>query len=81
MRKNSMVLAYVFINVKRGGELSAEKLKSLKGVMDMSLVYGEYDIIMKVNKESMEDLQNFLVKELRPLGFIEKTSTMIVVQK
>lgn len=75
-----MITAYVFINVKRGGENAAFELKKFPGVKEVSPVYGEYDVIVKVEKNDMEDLQKFLVEKLRPVNWIEKTSTMITVQ-
>ena len=75
-----MITAYVFINVKRGGETAAHDLKKLSGVKEVSSVYGEYDVIVKVEKKDMVDLQKFLVEHLRPINWIDKTSTMITVQ-
>lgn len=75
-----MIIAFVFINVRRGGEDKVEELKKLPGVKDVASVYGEYDAIMKVEKSNMEDLQKFLVEKIRPLTWVDKTSTMITVQ-
>jgi anthranilate phosphoribosyltransferase len=75
------VLAYVFLTLKRGGESNvANLLKNMNGVVDVSLLYGEYDLIAKVEKESMEDLQKFLTKEIRTIADVEQTSTMITVK-
>jgi DNA-binding Lrp family transcriptional regulator len=73
-----MVVAYVLLIVKPGEESNvAEKLKKKKEVKDVSVVYGEYDIIAKVEMPNMEGLQNFLIKEIRAMDEIERTSTMI----
>jgi DNA-binding Lrp family transcriptional regulator len=73
-----MVVAYVLLIVKPGEEANiSEKLKKMKGIVDVSVVYGEYDIIAKIERGSMEDLQNFLIKEIRAMDEIERTSTMI----
>ncbi|MDD5182018.1 MAG: Lrp/AsnC ligand binding domain-containing protein [Candidatus Nanoarchaeia archaeon] len=73
-----MVVAYVLLIVKPGDESNvAEKLKKKKEVKDVSVVYGEYDIIAKVEMPNMEGLQNFLIKEIRGMDEIERTSTMI----
>ena len=72
------VLAYVFLTVRKGGEANvAEKIKNLKGVIDVSELYGEYDIIAKIQKKDMEDLQKFLTTELRSINGVEQSSTMI----
>ena len=66
--------------MKRGGETTiADKLKNLDGVIEYSLLYGEYDVIMKVRKENMEELQKFLTQEVRKIKEIDNTSTMICI--
>lgn len=73
-----MVVAYVLLVVKPGEEAKvASKLSAMKDIKDVSVVYGEYDIVAKVEKENMEALQNFLIKQIRSLDEIERTSTMI----
>jgi DNA-binding Lrp family transcriptional regulator len=72
----------VFITLKKGGENTvAEKLKKIKIVTDVAQLYGEYDIIAKVETKNMEELQKFLTKELRSIAEVDRTSTMITVQK
>jgi DNA-binding Lrp family transcriptional regulator len=73
-----MVVAYVLLIVKPGEEANvSEKLKTMKGILDVSVVYGEYDIIAKIEKPTMEALQAFLIKDVRAMEEIERTSTMI----
>ncbi len=73
-----MVIAYVLLKVSRGGEMSAaDKIKTLPGVLDVASLYGEYDAVVKVEKKNMEELQSFLVKELRQIEGVAKPSTLI----
>jgi len=73
-----VVVAYVLLIVRPGEESNvADKLKSMEDVKDVSVVYGEYDIVAKIEKEDMEALQNFLIKKVRAMEEIERTSTMI----
>lgn len=75
------VIAYIFLTVKKGGENNvAELLKKMEGVLDVAELYGEYDVIAKVEKESMEDLQKFLINNIRSIKEVEQTSTMIAVK-
>ncbi len=75
------IIAYVFLTLKKGGETNvAEMLRKMEGVLDVAELYGEYDVIAKVEKESMEDLQKFLIKNVRPIKEVEQTSTMIAVK-
>lgn len=73
-----MIKAYILIVVQSGGE---EKVKQSLGeseqVKDISIVYGEYDIIMKVEVPEMQDLQEFIIKNIRGIKEVDRTSTMI----
>ena len=73
-----MIKAYVFIVVKPGGRVNVtpEALIKIKGVNDVTEVSGEYDIILRVDVNELPEL-NALIKNVRLLGGIEKTTTMI----
>jgi DNA-binding Lrp family transcriptional regulator len=73
-----MIKAYVFIVVKPGGRVNVtpEALMKIKGVNDVTEVSGEYDIILRVDVNELPEL-NALIKNVRLLGGIEKTTTMI----
>ncbi len=76
-----MVIAYVLLVAKPGEESTvAEKLNKMDEVKDLSLVYGEYDIVAKIEEKSMEALQNFLIKNVRAIDEVERTSTMIALK-
>jgi DNA-binding Lrp family transcriptional regulator len=75
------VIAYILMTVKKGGENNtAEKIRRLDGVKYVAELYGMYDLIAKVEKDSMEDLQKFLVEKIRTINEIDQTSTMIAVR-
>ena len=77
-----MVVAYVFLTVKRGGENTvADVLGAMEGVRDVALLYGEYDVIAKIERPTMEELQKFLVKDVRKIEGVDKTSTMIATDE
>lgn len=74
-----VVSAYILIITKSGGEKAVlEALQKQKGIKDARIVYGEYDIVVKVNVNDVGDLNDFLLEKVRPIGNIEKTSTLIV---
>jgi DNA-binding Lrp family transcriptional regulator len=76
-----MINASILIVVKSGAEDKvAKKLSADKRVKDASIVYGEYDIIAKVETESMEDLQKFIIKNIRGIQDVQRTSTMISIK-
>lgn len=76
-----MVTAYILVVVAPGKENQvASRLLKLSEVKDLGIVYGEYDIIIKVEVPSMEALQNFVLN-IRKDKSIERTSTMIVASR
>jgi len=80
-RGSKMVTAYILIVVAPGKENQvASRLLKMSEVKDLGIVYGEYDIIIKVEVPSMEALQNFVLK-IRKDKNIDRTSTMIVAPR
>ncbi len=76
-----MVTAYILINIQSGTEKEvSEQLLKLKEVKDLNVVYGEYDIITKVDIKNMEGLQEFIINKIRSIKSIKRTSTMIAVK-
>ena len=74
-----MLTAYVLIKVAAGAEARVfETLTKIEGVEEVNVVYGEYDIIVKVNARSMDDLRNIVTKQIRGIRDIVKTETAIV---
>ncbi len=73
-----MIGAYVLVIAKSGFEKQVlEKLKKYKEIKDAKIVYGEYDIIIKISVSDVSKLNDFLLEKVRNLD-IEKTSTLIV---
>jgi len=74
-----MVIAYVLITSKSGGEKNVlEGLQKLEEVEESKIVYGEYDIVAKIKVSDVDKLNEFLLEKIRPIQDIEKTSTLIV---
>ncbi len=74
-----MVQAYVLINTKPGKE--KEVLEGIKKMgiklLDSSLLYGEYDIIIKIDAENIEKLRSIVLDIIRKLDGVERTITLI----
>lgn len=52
-----MIDAYVLLRVKPGMDRSVfQTVKKLKQVKDLETLYGEYDLLMKIQVETMDDL-------------------------
>jgi DNA-binding Lrp family transcriptional regulator len=76
-----MVKAYVFVIAKPGSRLDVSAAEFLKWpeVKEAAQVYGEYDMVVKLEVPKIEDLQKFIIK-FRELGGVEKTTTMIAMK-
>lgn len=74
-----MTIAYVLINSETGAEEQVLRdLKALPEVKEAYVVYGVYDIIVKVEGETSEDLKNIIASKIRRILKIRSTLTMIV---
>lgn len=54
-------------------------LKTLQEIKEAWMVYGVYDIIVRVETETMEELKNIVSWTVRRLDRVRSTMTMIVV--
>ncbi|KYK32170.1 MAG: transcriptional regulator [Theionarchaea archaeon DG-70-1] len=53
----------------------AEKIGNLKGVYEVHLISGEWDMILKVRSSSMEKIGELVIDELREIKGVGKTVT------
>ncbi len=76
-----MPTAYVLINAELGKENDIIKeLRSIVNVKEAHLVYGVYDMVVKVEAESMEKLKEIVTSKIRGLADIRSTLTMTVAE-
>lgn len=72
------MMAYVLIALSGADETHIQKkLESLDPVVDAKVVFGEWDLIVKVQIESTEALGTFVMDHIRKLDGIKMTSTLI----
>jgi len=56
-----------------------EKLLTYPEVKEAYVVYGEYDLIVKVETDTLKDLDHFITERIRKMPEIQMTSTMIAI--
>lgn len=77
-----MVLAYILITVKPGYESEvANALVEYSQIIDIHILFGEYDLITKVKADSEIALKTFILNKIRSISYIESTRTLIVADK
>lgn len=76
-----MPMAYVLINADLGAEEQLVKeLKSIENVKEVYVVYGVYDIVAKIQADTMEKVKETITWKIRRLEKVRSTLTMIVVE-
>ena len=76
-----MPVAIVLINAEIGSEDEVvRELRKLGNVKESYTVYGVYDIVAKVEAESMDKLKEIVTWKIRRLDKVRSTLTMIVVE-
>ncbi|HJX22811.1 MAG TPA: Lrp/AsnC ligand binding domain-containing protein [Candidatus Bathyarchaeia archaeon] len=76
-----MPLAFVLINAEIGSENAVlAELKKIENVKEANVVYGVYDIIAKVEADTMDKLKAMVTWRVRRLDKVRSTLTMIVVE-
>jgi len=76
-----VVKAYILFKVNSDREREiCKKIVEHDEVLEASIIYGEYDLIAKVNAEDMGQIDSFTEK-IRTMPSIILTSTMIVARE
>jgi len=74
-------LAFVLINAEIGSEDEVvTELRKIGNVKESYVVYGVYDIVAKVEADSMDKLKEIVTWKIRRLDKVRSTLTMIVVE-
>jgi DNA-binding Lrp family transcriptional regulator len=76
-----MPLSYVLVNVELGSE--EKVLKEVLGVhhvKECHRIYGTYDMIVKVEADSMDELKEVVTWKIRRLPGVRSTLTTIVIE-
>ena len=75
-----MATAYVLLNTGLGAETEVMKdMKMIVEIKEAHLIYGVYEIIARIEAETMEDLKNIISWKVRRINRVRSTLTMITV--
>jgi DNA-binding Lrp family transcriptional regulator len=77
-----MVKAYILFKVSSGSEREvAKKIADFDEVLVAGIIYGEYDLVVKVSVQSLKALEEFIAEKIRTVPNILVTSTMIMARE
>ena len=75
-----MVEAYILISTEPGtAQEIFENVKEVKNVKTIEAVTGSYDLVAKIEADSLESLTEIVFSKIRGLSGVTSTSTLTVV--
>jgi len=76
-----MVKGFVLLRLVPGLEKDAlSSLRVLKGVVDVDLVFGHWDVVVRVEAKSINELTRKIVTEIRGVKGVEATETLVTTE-
>ena len=77
-----MPRAFVLINVESGSEDEVLKeLKTVEGVEEAYFSYGVYDLITRIQADTMDKLKELVTRRIRTLSKVRSTLTLIMMEE
>ncbi len=75
---HKMITSYTLIRVLPANDKNVyETIKTFNEVKEVILTYGEYDLIIKVESDSLENLDHFIFNQLRTIVGVAATTTLL----
>ncbi len=81
MVKRKMIAAYVLMRIKPGMDRNVlHDVRKLTQVKNLETLYGEYDMLVKVEVETLDELDSFIFDTIRTIKGVEASTTLIVMK-
>jgi DNA-binding Lrp family transcriptional regulator len=83
----NVVEAYVLVKIASQTELcgqyrsTVDKIKKMKGVKDVQLLFGDFDAIVKLDMPKIHDVENMVMEDLCMIEGVESTLTLLCVDE
>jgi len=72
-----MEKAYILISCEIGTETELlSKLKEIEEISNVTITYGDYDIVAEAETENADDMDNLITSQIRKLDKIRSTITL-----
>ena len=76
-----MPTAFVLINTEPAWmDQVLKKVMTVEGVKEAVMVYGIFDIVVKVETDSMHKLKTIIIDHIRKIHKVKATATMVVLK-
>jgi len=73
-----MINAYILITMRPGNsDITIKEMRKLENVEKISVVAGEYDIVVRVQVENLEELLE-VTNEIQMVDGVKKTTTQVI---
>ena len=74
-------LAWILISCEPGRERDVYlQLLDIPSVSEVSVVYGELDLVARIDFESEKEMSKTLIEDMRHVSGVKKTETLIAVE-
>jgi DNA-binding Lrp family transcriptional regulator len=78
---SDMPRAFVLVNAELGYETTlADEMKDISGVNEAYTIYGVYDLLLKVEAQTMDKLKEFISTKIRRMRGVKSTLTMLIME-
>ena len=72
-----MAVGYVLVNVTPGMEIEAyNTIKGMNNVDDITVLFGDYDLIVKLVADNLASIAKTVVETIRPVEGVINTKTL-----
>ena len=72
-----MAIGYVLVNVTPGMEIEAyNTIKGMDNVDDITVLFGDYDLIIKLVADDLASIAKTVVETIRPVEGVLNTKTL-----
>jgi len=81
------VKAYVLLKISRQKEVYGfgrsvvERLRTIKGVKNADLLFGDYDAIVKIEADKIHGVENLAIERVSTCEGVESTITLLCVDE
>lgn len=76
-----MVICYILIKSQPGMETQVfQKLRKVKGINDPHILFGDYDIITKVERPDLDQVAENVIEDIRKIEGVVETKTFPCTQ-